>query len=127
MAAVARGRDKVAAMVLRMTRFPLRCMPGQPGRRGCGGPASAGFADHAAGNGFAAIVSNAYRGGGGLTTRLRPATAVVAGHSWTGAGYGRLTGRIALITWWNAAGGLDCEHLPPERCAMARMSSAYRP
>src|SRR5580700_766431 len=28
------------------------------------------------------------------------------------AGYGRLTGPLALITWWKATGGLFCTHLP---------------
>ncbi len=39
------------------------------------------------------------------------------------AGYGRLTGPLALMTWCHATGGLLCEHLPPERAPMARMLS----
>jgi hypothetical protein len=39
------------------------------------------------------------------------------------AGYGRLTGPLALITWWKATGGLFCTHLPPELAPMARMLS----
>ena len=41
--------------------------------------------------------------------------------------YGRVTGPLALITWWNATGGLVFEHLPPELAPMARMLSWYFP
>jgi hypothetical protein len=43
------------------------------------------------------------------------------------AGYGRLTGPLALITWWKATGGLFCTHLPPDFAPMARMLSWYLP
>src|SRR5580693_4419737 len=43
------------------------------------------------------------------------------------AGYGRLTGPLALITWWKATGGLFCTHLPPDVAPMARMLSWYLP
>lgn len=39
------------------------------------------------------------------------------------AGYGRLTGPLALMTWCHATGGWLIVHLPPERAAMARMLS----
>ncbi len=42
-------------------------------------------------------------------------------------GYGRLTGPLALITWWKATGGLFCTHLPPELAPMPRMLSWYVP
>ena len=43
------------------------------------------------------------------------------------AAYGRLTGPLALITWWKATGGLLCVHLPPDVAPMARMLSWYLP
>lgn len=60
----------------------------------------------------------------------RPAAAspkaTAAGRA-AGAGYGRLTGPLALITWWKATGGLFCTHLPPDFAPMARMLSWYLP
>ena len=41
--------------------------------------------------------------------------------------YGRVTGPLALMTWWNATGGLLFEHVPPELAPMARMLSWYFP
>jgi len=42
--------------------------------------------------------------------------------------YGRVTGPLALMTWWKATGGLACEHLPALlRAPMARMLSWYFP
>src|SRR5215472_6260581 len=36
--------------------------------------------------------------------------------------YGRVTGPLALMTWWKATGALVCEHLPALlRAPMARM------
>src|SRR5215469_6845334 len=42
--------------------------------------------------------------------------------------YGRVTGPLALMTWWKATGALVCEHLPALlRAPMARMLSWYFP
>jgi hypothetical protein len=43
------------------------------------------------------------------------------------AGYGRLTGPLALMSWCHATGGLLCVHLPPELAPTARMLSRYVP
>ena len=61
----------------------------------------------------------------------RPAAAspevTAAGRLAVPAGYGRVTGPLALMTWCHASGGLLCEHLPPTRAPMARMLSWYLP
>ena len=43
------------------------------------------------------------------------------------AGYGRLTGPLALMTWWKATGGLLCVHLPPERAPIPSAVNWYLP
>jgi hypothetical protein len=53
----------------------------------------------------------------------RPAAASPKAAAAGAAGYGRLTGPVALMTWCHASGGWLCVHLPPERALMARMFS----
>ena len=75
-----------------------------------------------AGAARAAAGSLGQREGGGCPAAATSAAAA-AGLAPVLAGQGRVTGPVALITWWKATGGLVFEHVPPERAPMARMLS----